>query len=145
MKPKEYLSRYHKMKVKIEKLQSLHGEYIRLSQTIPGCNFDDIRVDGTRNNEAPFVKWIHKALELEDDIKHLMRKLPIIKNEILDSISTLENPEYKRLLIFKYIDWLSWREIADKMHYSIATIRRWHEKVLIEIKVPKNMNMDEQP
>jgi len=145
MKPKEYLSRYHKMKVKIKKLQSLHDEYIRLSQNIPGCNFDDIRVDGTRNNEAPFVKWIHKALELEDDIKCLMRELPVVKNEILNSISTLENPEYKRLLIFKYIDWFSWREIADKMHYSIATIRRWHEKALIEIKVPKNMNRDEQP
>lgn len=34
--------------------------------TIPGVQFDQIRVSGTRNLEAPFVKWIHKVQTIRD-------------------------------------------------------------------------------
>ena len=49
MDKREYLSRYHEAEKKIKKLQALHDEYDRLSFNVPGCNFDQIRVSGTRN------------------------------------------------------------------------------------------------
>jgi hypothetical protein len=144
MDKREYLSRYHEAEKKIKKLKALHDEYDRLSFNVPGCNFDQIRVSGTRNLEAPFVKWIHKAMEVEDEIDVLTKKLEIIKNEILDCISAIGNSEYERLLIYRYIDWENWQDIADKMFYSKATIRRWHDLAIAEIKVPEKLSTDEQ-
>ncbi len=135
MDKREYLSRYHEAEKKIKKLQALHDEYDRLSFNVPGCNFDQIRVSGTRNLEAPFVKWIHKAMEVEDEIDVLTKNLEIIKNEILDCISALKNPEYERLLIYRYIDWLNWQDIADKMFISISTLKRWHKNATELLKI----------
>lgn len=133
MNVKEYLSRYHNTELKIMRLQVEVEEYIRLANSIPGINFDQIRVDGTKSLEAPFEKWIRKALENENLIVDLKRRLPTIKGEIISIIESLENTDLKRVLIFKYIDWLTWREIGEKMFYSVATIRRWHDKALLEI------------
>lgn len=145
MDAKRYLSKYQKMKRRIKRLQDLHDEYIRLSFNIPGFSFDQIRVSGTRNLESPHAKWIHKAMEVDYDIEVLTKKLPLVKAEVLNTICEIDDPDLERLLIYRYIDWLTWGEIADKMHYSTATIRRWHEKAIALIKVPEILSSDEQP
>ena len=139
MNAKEFLSRYHETEIKISKLQQMVDEYIRLANTIPGINFDAIRVDGTKNLKAPFEKWILRALDDEAVIVELKRKLPIIKGEIVSLIESLDDSDLKRVLLFRYIDWLSWSEISKKMYYSTATIRRWHDKALLEISRSFNL------
>ena len=139
MNVKEYLSRYHETEIKINKLQQMVDEYIRLANSIPGINFDAIRVDGTKSLQAPFEKWILRALNDEAVIVELKRRLPIIKGEIVSLIEILDNSDLKRILLFRYIDWLSWSEISKKMYCSIATIRRWHDKALLEISGSFNL------
>lgn len=133
MNIKEYLSRYHNTQVKIEKLESIVAEYIRLANSIPGINYDQIRIDGTKSLEAPFEKWILRALNDEAEIEQLKRALPIIKGEIITAIETLTDSDLKRLLILRYIDWLSWSEISKLMFFSTATIRRLHDKAILKI------------
>ena len=107
MDVKEYLCRYHVTEEKILKLQQIVAEYLRLANTIPGVNLDQIRVDGTRKLDAPFEKWILKALDDELLIEELKKQLPLIKCEIISLIDELEEKEYKMILIHRYIDWLS--------------------------------------
>ena len=126
MTAKEYLNRYHQTKVKIEKLQGLVDVYIRLANEIPGIQFDQIRVDGGKNLKAPFEKWILKALEYENQIDELKRTLRIIKVKILDVIEKLEDENQRKVLIYRYIDWHTWNEIAEILYISLATAKRWH-------------------
>ena len=135
MNVKEYLSRYHETKVKIEKLEQIVAEYIRLADSIPGISFDAIRVDGTKSLEAPFEKWIHRALNDEAEIKVLKKALPIIKGEIISVIDTIEDEQHKMIMIHRYIDWLSWSEISKKLYYSPSKIRRVHDKTLEELEI----------
>jgi DNA-directed RNA polymerase specialized sigma subunit len=132
---KEYLCRYHVTEEKILKLQQIVAEYLRLANTIPGVNLDQIRVDGTRKLDAPFEKWILKALDDELLIEELKKQLPLIKCEIISLIDELEDKEYKMILIHRYIDWLSWTEISQKLYYSSSKIRRMHDKALEEISI----------
>ena len=135
MDVKEYLCRYHVTEEKILKLQQIVAEYLRLANTIPGVNLDQIRVDGTRKLDAPFEKWILKALDDELLIEELKRQLPFIKCEIISLIDELEDKEYKMILIHRYIDWLSWTEISEKLYYSSSKIRRMHDKALEELTI----------
>ena len=132
---KEYLCRYHVTEEKILKLQQIVAEYLRLANTIPGVNLDQIRVDGTRKLDAPFEKWILKALDDELLIEELKKQLPLIKCEIISLIDELEDKEYKMILIHRYIDWNSWTEISQKLYYSSSKIRRMHDKALEEISI----------
>lgn len=135
MNVKEFLSRYHDTQVKITKLQQIVDEYIRLANSLPGINFDAIRVDGTKSLRAPFEKWILRALNDEVVIEELKRELPIIKGEIIAAIDELEDKELRKLLIYRYIDWNSWHEIAEKLFVSNSTLKRWHKDALLRIKI----------
>ncbi|MCB9196558.1 MAG: hypothetical protein H6598_10065 [Flavobacteriales bacterium] len=135
MNIKEYLSRYHETKVKIKELQQMVAEYIRLANSIPGINFDQVRIDGTKSLQAPFEKWIIRALDDEAEIEELKRTLPIIKGEIIAAIDTIEGKELKKLLIYRYIDCISWQEIAEKLFVSYSTLKRWHIKALNLLKI----------
>src|SRR5690554_1808922 len=115
MNVKEYLSRYHETKVKIKELEQIVTEYIRLANSIPGINFDQVRIDGTKSLQAPFEKWIIRALDDEAEIEELKRTLPIIKGEIICRIDLLENKELRRMLILRYIDNYNWMEISELM------------------------------
>jgi len=134
MNVKEYLSRYHKTIVKIKELEEIVAEYIRLANSIPGINFDQVRIDGTKSLQAPFEKWIIKALDEEAEIDRLKKELPKIKIEIMNLIDSVEDYDLKKVLIYRYIDWYSWNEIAAKMSYSYSTARRLHDKGTKAIK-----------
>lgn len=133
MQIRDYLSRYHYTKEKIKQMEEEIEEFIRLANSIPGISFDQIRVDGTKSLKAPFEKWIQKTLENEQHILQMKRKLSIIKGEVISMIDKLDDSKFKRILIYRYIDWLSWNEIAKNLVYSSSTIRRWHEKALNQI------------
>lgn len=133
MNVKEYLSRYHETKVKIKELEQIVAEYIRLANSIPGINFDQVRIDGTKSLQAPFEKWIIRALDDEILIESLKKDLPIIKCEILALIDGLDVEVQRKLLIFRYIDCLSWKEIAEKLFVSSSTLKRWHNDALSKI------------
>jgi predicted DNA-binding protein (UPF0251 family) len=134
---KEYLSLYHNTKVKIQKLQALVDEYIRLANQVPGIQFDAIRVDGGKNLKAPFEKWILKALDYELEIKDMETNLPFIKADILKTIEQLKDSEMERVLILRYIDWLTWNQIADEMYISNATVRRRHTQAIDKIRLSR--------
>ena len=133
MDVKQYLSRYHYLELDIKHMQDEIKEYKRLANSIPGMNFDAIRVDGTRSLDAPFTKWIHKALEKELQIADFKKQLQQVKCEIISVIDKLCDTEHKKLLIYRYIDWESWNVIANKMYISLSTLKRWHKIALQSI------------
>ena len=130
MDVKQYLSRYHYLELDIKHMQDEIKEYERLANSIPGMNFDAIRVDGTRSLDAPFTKWIHKALEKELQIADLKKQLQQVKCEIISTIDEVEDMELRKILIYRYIDWNSWNEIATKMFISFSTARRMNDEAL---------------
>lgn len=137
MTNKDYLSQVYHLELKIKQLMLRSKEFERLSFTVPGSNYDRIRVDGTHNQEAPYVKWIVKKSEVDGKIAFLQKDLDRLKVEILQVIEKLDNEDYKNVLIMRYLDTLTWEEIASKMYYSVATVKRWHNKALEKINVTK--------
>lgn len=137
MDVKQYLSRYHYLEIDIKHMQDEIKEYERLANSIPGMNFDAIRVDGTRSLDAPFTKWIHKALEKELQIADLKKQLQQVKCEIISTIDEVEDMELRKILIYRYIDWNSWNDIASKMFISYSSSRRFHDRAIALIKIPE--------
>ena len=135
----EFLSRYHDLKIKIQKKK----EYITFcderSLSISGPSYGEkIGSNPNRNTEAPFVKWIYKKIEAEETLKEMEKEIVEVKNEIEETISNLDNEDYEKLLTYRYIDWLTWREIADILYVSRATLYRWHNDAIDKLQIKKN-------
>ena len=138
MKAKDYLSQVRNMEEKIAKMKIDIEEYRRLAWSVPGCDYDSIKVDCTRDNEAPFKKWIIKAADLERDLNYLEKKYIEVRNEVITTIDSLQESDLRRVLLYKYINGMSWTKMANKMFSSISSVKRWHKKALDVLDKEKN-------
>jgi len=123
-------------RIKAKEIKS--AEFESLAGSIPGPNYDGIKVDHSRRTDAPFVYWIEKKAEVDEQIRNLRTKQSVLKGEIMTAIEKLENEEYQSLLVMRYFNFRTWEDIADELCVSIATVYRWHSAALSLIRVPKN-------
>ena len=138
MTPREYLSQVFRIEQRIKAKEIKSAEFENLADSIPGPNYDGIKVDHSRRTDAPFVYWIEKKAEVDEQIRNLRKKQSVLKGEIMTAIEKLENEEYQSLLVMRYFNFRTWEDIADELCVSIATVYRWHSTALGLIKVPKN-------
>lgn len=106
-------------------LKSLRG----LASGISGCGFGE-RLSGTRNPDPPFVRYTDKALELEAEIENDKKALTELKLSISKAIDNLNNTNERTVLRYKYLMFLSWKEISTKMGYSKRWVIKLHEKAV---------------
>ena len=137
MTSKEYLMQIYNLDHKIYMMQLEADEYRRLADVIPGGNYDRPFVKpSNRNTEAPFVKWINKALDKEKEIEKEIERLNNLKVEVTSVISQIDNGNYRMVLMLRYLKSMKIEEIAETMHDSIPSVKRWHREALEVLVVP---------
>lgn len=137
MNAKEYLNRYRHINsyidCKLEEIAQLRDKATRLSPTAMfdrGGNVSD-RVGRTAA----------KIVDLEREIDGEVDKLIEIRDEIANTISQIDDIDIRTVLEYRYINGLSWRKIAVKMHYTEKHVTGFlHRKALREIEklIPHN-------
>ena len=134
MTAKEYLCRYHNLLEKVQKKKEYIAFCHERAGSIPGPQYGERINNPSPSYEAPFVKWIYRGIEAEDELKELEAKAELVKQEIETAISKIEDETLQMILIYRYIDWLSWLEISNKVFWSIATVKRKHEMAIEMLK-----------
>lgn len=135
MDKKTYLCRYYNLLEKIQKKKEYIAFCDERASSIPGQDFTTPRVDHTPSYEAPFVKWIIKAADAKRELETLEEQCGRVKAEIETAISKLGDEDLQMVLIFRYIDWLSWIEISNKIYCSIASVYRKHNEAIEKLIV----------
>ena len=130
MTAKEYLCRYHNILEKI----NIKKEYIEFCKeresSISSPSYDPMPKSLNIDTEAPFVKWLIKRRTAEDELVVLQNEAEMIKLETEKTIMELNDETYEMILIMRYLDWMKWDDIADRLYASVATVKRRHEKAL---------------
>lgn len=138
MDKKTYLCRYHNLLEKIQKKKEYIAFCHERAESIPGPQYGERINNPSPSYEAPFVKWIYRAIDAEDELKNLEAKAELAKQEIETSISKIGDEDLQMILIYRYIDWLSWIEIANKIYCSLASVYRKHNEALEKLIVPES-------
>ena len=137
MTSKEYLMQIYNLDHKIYMMQLEADEYRRLADVIPGGNSTKpLLKPSNRNTEAPFVKWINKAIDKKKEIEKEIERLNNLKVEVTSVISQIDNGNYRMVLMLRYLKSMKIEEIAETMHYSIPSVKRWHREALEVLVVP---------
>lgn len=109
---KAWLSRAWKIDKEIDALlEAKRLEYQRCVATT--AMFDGEVVSSTKNPHK-----FDRLAELEAKINRRVDALYMIKAEILNAITAVDNPTYRTLLIERYINFKTWEKIAVDMNYS---------------------------
>lgn len=126
MTSKEFLQRPMRLRWRIDALKLQKEQYEELANSIPGGNYDKPVVQKTRSNEAPFIKWIDKIMDIEKKIESMEAEYETAKAAVVKAIEQLPNPDHQTILIMRYLNEYSWADICDKLYISLSTAKRWH-------------------
>jgi len=74
---------------------------------------------------------IAKIVDLENDIKADIDYLLDLKLKITHQINSLDNDDYKLLLMLRYLNFKTWEEIAVEMNCSYQWVHVLHGRALI--------------
>lgn len=131
MTAKEYLGQAYRIdqriNSKIEQVSSLRALATKATSTL-----SDTPPSGTRNVHR-MEDIIVKIIDMENEINSDIDRLVDLKQEIIKTINSVNNPEQQTLLELRYLRFRSWEEISVEMDYSIQQIYRIRDKAFEKI------------
>ncbi len=131
MKAKQYLKQiYHCNELIQENLAEIENLRV-ISTSIASPDFTKEKVSKTKSSEAPFVDAVNKLVDLEKATDVKMVEILDLRMEIRETIGLIQDANQILVLRYRYIDFMKWEDIAEKMgYYSLKSIHRIHSAAL---------------
>lgn len=128
----KYLSRYISLNRRIDRLLEKKAKWWSLClKTTPNLS----QAPGGGESGSPVERPMDKVLEIEAEINREIDELQEVCRGIKTVLGQLEDDTLRLLMEYRYLDGLTFEEIAVKMHYSWRWVIKLHGKALAEIKI----------
>lgn len=127
-----YLSRYRRLNQRIDRLLEEQYRWKCLAMKVTQ-NFSP--TPGGGESGSPIERPMDKVDELERKITQAIDELADIRMEIEAVLGQLEDDTLRKLMEYRYIDGLTWEQVAEKMHYSWRHTCRLHGEALAKINM----------
>lgn len=128
MTAKEYLSQLLNLE-RLISAKSLECERLDAMAKKVTSVINDCKVDSS-HNEGKQADIVIRVIELKKDIEKQLREYTDLQSKISKEINDVADIRHRSILIMRYINGLSFTQIADMMHYG----KRWtlvlHRKAL---------------
>lgn len=98
------------------------------------------RVKSSHSNDKLAVT-IAKIADFENELKNDIDKLVVLQIDARRSIEQMDNEEYKLLLTLRYLNYMTWEQIAEQMHYTFQWIHVLHKRALNEFEKTIDINL----
>lgn len=130
-KKMEYLSRYQKLGKRIEQLSAERDMWF----TKAAKNTRDFQMAKEKNGPQSHLGEWEQYTAMGKEITEELQKLRRIRREIRSVIAALEDETLQTLMLYRYINGMTFEEIAVKMDYSWRQVCRKHGEALARIKM----------
>lgn len=139
MTEKEYLRSAYRLNELIKSDQRELDALRELSTSLQSQDTSKDRVARSRDGSASFTKTVDKIADLEAEINRDIDRYVDLKKEIRRVIDDVSDMDKKMCLRYRYIEFMTWEEIAEKMNYSVMQVTRIHGRALKCVKIPEKM------
>ena len=130
---KEYLTGYRKACKKIESLKEQLESLREIERSIKSQQLSDMPKGS--NHHQDLSDLMVKLEDLQAQIADAIMDSCKIKLEIEEALWKLDDPEEARVLRFRYIYFMTGREISSTMSYSPRQIWRLHDNAIKNLKM----------
>lgn len=128
MTAKEFLQQYKHIQREIEDIDRRMAQ-IRLKYAAPSAiNYSDM--PKAHNSNHDLSDYIVKMDELTDYMISKYTRLRGIEIDIYMRVDKMENQRERELLRYRYIDGMTWTEIADALHTTERNVYFIHGRAL---------------
>ena len=137
-----YLSRYRRLNQRIDRLLEEQSRWREKAMRITPVLSP---VPGGGGSGSPIERPMDKVLEIDAEINREIDELQTVRQEIRAALNQLEDENLKLLMEYRYIDGLTWEQIAVKMHYGFQWVCKLHGKALSSIILKEAIESDTHP
>lgn len=130
-KKKEYLRRYHAAELAEREIREEIDD-LRMNKMFPALIQDGMPHGSSCGDLSAYAVQLD---ELLIELKDQMEKRIKIRREITEKIEAMQDETEKTVLRLRYIHWMRWEQIADRMGYSIRNITKIHGKALAHFEI----------
>lgn len=127
-----YLSRYRRLNERIDRLLEEQSRWreraLKITPTLS-------QAPGGGGSGSPIERPMDKVLEIEKEVDREIDEMQIVRKEIRETLNQLEDENLKLLMEYRYIDGLTWEQIAVKMNYCWRQVCRKHGQALTKIRM----------
>lgn len=88
----------------------------------------------TKNTTPAFVRYTDKKMELEGEIERLNNEITCVRLDIESTINTLSDIRCKRILVYRHLFGMKWKEIANKIGYTERWTINLYNKAVSELE-----------
>lgn len=134
MTAKEYLNRAYRLNDKIES-NLRQVEALEAKATSATVNFGEKVQSGERNSTEQIIL---KIIALKQKINEETDRYIDLLTEIRSTIEKVKDPDENLLLTLRYIEFMKWEEIMEKMRFSRPQVFRIYNNALKSIVIPKD-------
>ena len=134
MNAKEYLQQVKALDVKIKQKIEEKEDLLRRARSISAIDYSKEKGRTISSSEAAFAKMTDRACDLEIEINREIDEFVNLKHAIINRIQQLADANEIAVLHKRYIEFLSFNEIAKQMNYSILKIHYLHSGGLKHLK-----------
>ena len=128
MTAKEYLLQYRVVQREIEDLDYRMAQ-LRLKYAAPSAiNYSDM--PKAHNTEHDLSDYVAKMDEMTDYMISKYTRLRGVEVDIYMRLDRMENQDERELLRYRYIDGMSWAQIADRLHTVERNVYFIHGRAL---------------
>lgn len=128
MTAKEYLLQYRVVQREIEDLDYRMAQ-LRLKYAAPSAiNYSDM--PKAHNSEHDLSDYVAKMDEMTDYMISKYTRLRGVEVDIYLRLDRMENQDERELLRYRYIDGLTWVQIADRLHTVERNVYFIHGRAL---------------
>lgn len=130
-KKKEYLRRYHAAELAEREIREEIDD-LRMNKMFPALIQDGMPHGSSSGDLSAYAAQLDELLvELKDQMEKRIR----IRREITRKIESMQDETEKTVLRLRYIHWMKWERIAERMGYSLKQIHRIHGMALTNFKM----------
>jgi len=137
MRVETYLSQGRLLNQRINYQLKKLGELKNAACSLPAVMIRKDKVQSSTDGDAPFVRALIRVEEMEEKIKREIDMLADLKEEIMGMIGQVDSEELQMVLIYRYLEGMTWEEIGDLIYADRTTVKRWHRKAIEQIVLPE--------
>ena len=130
MAAKQYLQQIYRCNELIQESLDEIENLRAMSTSIASPDLTKERVSKTKSSEAAFVNAVNKLVDLEKATDVKIAELLDLRMEVRETISQIDDAKQILVLRYRYIDFMKWEDIADKMDYALKSVHRIHSAAL---------------
>lgn len=94
------------------------------------------KVQTSPDGDPAYVKIMIRISEMQERIDQEIDLLVDLRNQIDETVRTVDNEDYQMLLLYRYIENRTWENIGEQLGIDRSTVKRWHRTAIQKVIMP---------